>query len=184
MPLQNGARPASAEASGAARTRTRRRLADGLIGLSSLAIVTVYAVGYVNTSSSASVTDLAGVTPVAPAASQQQATVQPAVPRANGANPTPVPALNISYKDGTYVGRGTSRHGDIEATVVVKDGKIVSANVSRCLTRYACSYVDPLVKEMVSRQAVPVSHISGATDSSQAYKQAVSAALNKAAALS
>jgi uncharacterized protein with FMN-binding domain len=37
---------------------------------------------------------------------------------------------------------------------------------------------------MVSRQAVPVSHISGATDSSQAYKQAVSAALNKAAALS
>ena len=163
--------------------KKRRRLADGLIGLSSLAIATVYAVGYLNTDSHASSAGLAGP-PGAPTTAPAQAAAPSRNSQPPAATPTRAPALNISYKDGTYTGRGTSRHGDIEATVIVSGGKIVSANVSRCLTRYSCSYVQPLVSETVTRQTVPVDHISGATDSSQAYRQAVSSALSKAAALS
>jgi uncharacterized protein with FMN-binding domain len=163
----------------------RRRLADGLIGLSSVAIATVYAVGYLKTDSGSHLDNLAGVQPATPTAQPQvfgpQRQTQPAAtPRASSG----AQGQTISYQDGTYTGMGTSRHGNIEATVVVQGGKIVSASVSRCLTRYSCSYVSQLVSETVSRQAVPVSHISGATDSSQAYKQAVQNALAKAAALS
>ena len=84
------------------------------------------------------------------------------------------------YRDGTYVGMGTSRHGTIQATVVIKDGKISSASISRCMTRYPCSYVDRLVNEVVASQAVPVDHVSRATDSSNAFKQAVAQAIAEA----
>jgi uncharacterized protein with FMN-binding domain len=177
----------------------RRRLADGLIGLSAIAIATVYGVGYINTSSahgtpapvtaSRSQQDPPASAPSlqqAPASSQAQA---PSAAQGPSVQPTRTPSnqtsgSNISYKDGTYTGRGSSRHGDIEATVVVKDGQIVSANVSRCMTRYSCSYVSPLVNLVLSRQVVPTEHISGATDSSNAYKHAIQNALQGAAALS
>ncbi len=97
------------------------------------------------------------------------------------ATPTRSPLSQGAYRDGSYVGQGTSRHGDIEATVVINDGKIASARISRCMTRYPCSDVNPLVSEVVAHQAVPVDHVSGATDSSTAFKQAVKAALAKAA---
>ena len=54
------------------------------------------------------------------------------------ATPPPAPAAPL-YKDGTYRGWGTSRHGDIQAAVVDQDGRIVSAMISQCLTRYSCS---------------------------------------------
>jgi hypothetical protein len=76
----------------------------------------------------------------------------------------------------------TSPSVGMEVTVVIKDQKIVSAAVSQCGTRYSCDKVDTLTRLTVSRQAVPVDHVSGATDSSNAYKQAVAAALAKARA--
>jgi uncharacterized protein with FMN-binding domain len=94
--------------------------------------------------------------------------------------PTPTVAKAGQYRDGTYVGQGFSRHGGIEATVVIAGGKIASADISNCSTRYPCSDVDPLIPEVVSRQAAPVHHISGATDSSNAYHDAVIKALAQA----
>ncbi|HEY8766686.1 MAG TPA: FMN-binding protein [Dehalococcoidia bacterium] len=85
-----------------------------------------------------------------------------------------------SYRDGTFVATGTSRHGDIQATVVIQNGKIISANVSACGTRYPCSDVNALVREVASRQSAPVDHVSGATDSSRAYTGAIQNALAKA----
>ena len=102
--------------------------------------------------------------------------------------PTPRPAAPSqqqqagTYRDGTFTGLGTSRHGNIEATVVIKGGKIVSATVTSCQTRFPCSWVSPLVTEVVSRQSAPVDYVSGATDSSRAYRQAVSNALARAGA--
>jgi uncharacterized protein with FMN-binding domain len=172
-----------------AKRRARRgRVADSLIGLSSLAIASVYAVGYLHTSAADSAGLLAGTSPAAASAS---ATLGPPVPtpqvltgRPPQSTATPRPAASVApvqaaYTDGTFLGRGTSRHGDIEATVVINGGKIVSASVSTCLTRYSCSEVNALVREALQRQGVPVNHISGATDSSNAYKQAVAAALAK-----
>ena len=75
---------------------------------------------------------------------------------------------------------GTSRHGDIEATVVIKNGKIVSADVSDCGTRYPCLDVNPLIDEVVKIQSSPVHYMSGASDSSKAYTAAVKSALAQA----
>jgi uncharacterized protein with FMN-binding domain len=103
-----------------------------------------------------------------------------AVPSSPVPSPTASPTRSSGYKDGTYVAVGGSRHGSIEVTVVIQNGKIVSAAVSNCGTRYPCSDVAPLVKSVVSQQAVPVNHVSGATDSSGAYNTAVSKALAQA----
>src|SRR5579883_1155356 len=40
------------------------------------------------------------------------------------------------WRDGTYKGWGFSRHGNIEATVIIAGGRIESAVISQCRTRY------------------------------------------------
>ena len=90
-------------------------------------------------------------------------------------------AATGKYKDGSYVGLGRSRHGNIEATVVVQGGKIVSAKISQCLTRYPCSMIAALPGEVVAQQSAAVDFVSGATDSSTAFQQAVANALAKGA---
>ena len=84
------------------------------------------------------------------------------------------------YKDGTYSGWGTSRHGDIQATVMVKDGKIVGAVISECLTQYSCSWISALPQQVLDRQSAEVDYVSGATQSANAFYSAVVNALKKA----
>ena len=136
--------------------RKRRRITDGLIGLSSAAVLAVYGMGYLATQHTFTLASNGNL-----AASQTAAALQ-------------------QHRDGTFVATGTSRHGDIQATVVIQNGKIISADVSACGTRYPCSDVNALVSEAVSRQSAPVDHVSGATDSSRAYTQAIQNALAKA----
>jgi uncharacterized protein with FMN-binding domain len=122
--------------------------------------------------------------PVEPTPAIEQAAPPPPPPPA----PTPVPATapappavhQSQYKDGTYSGWGTSRHGNIEATVVIQDGRIASAEISQCRTRYPCSWVSQLPGQVVSRQAPNVDYVSGATQSVNAYYGAVVEALSKA----
>jgi uncharacterized protein with FMN-binding domain len=83
-------------------------------------------------------------------------------------------------KDGTYTGWGTSRHGDIQATVQIKDGKIVFAAITECLTRYSCSWIAALPPQVLARQSPEVDFVSGATESTNAFYYAVVQALNKA----
>jgi len=93
---------------------------------------------------------------------------------------TSAPATTALYKDGTYTGTGTSRHGNISASVVVQGGKIVSAAITQCGTRYPCSDIASLPGQVVTRQSATVNFVSGATDSSQAYRGAIQNALAKA----
>lgn len=85
-----------------------------------------------------------------------------------------------AYKDGTYTGWGTCRHGDIQATVVVASGRITSATISQCLTRYPCSWIEALPPQVVQRQSAEVDYVSGATQSADAFYGAVADALSKA----
>jgi uncharacterized protein with FMN-binding domain len=106
--------------------------------------------------------------------------------------PTPAPAADTAaaqpekqekpraLKDGLYLGWGTSRHGDIEAAVEIKEGKIASAFISQCLTRYSCSWIAPLPPQVVKRQSPEVDFVSGATESTNAFYYAVVEALKKA----
>ena len=93
--------------------------------------------------------------------------------------PPPAPAAP-KYKDGTYLGWGTSRHGDIQASVVIADGRIASATIAQCLTRYSCSVIAKLPPQVAERQSPEVDYVSGATQSTDAFYYAVVDALSKA----
>lgn len=114
--------------------------------------------------------------PAAPPAAPPAAA--PAAPPA--AAPAAKPAAKTTYKDGVYLGRGTSRHGDIEAMVEITNGRITNAVISQCLTRYSCSWIAVLVPQVVARQSAEVDYVSGATVSSDAFYYAVLQALAQA----
>jgi uncharacterized protein with FMN-binding domain len=103
----------------------------------------------------------------APPAAEQKPEAPPAAPRA-------------LWKDGTYTGWGYSRHGNIEAQVVIEGGRIASATISQCRTRYSCSVIDRLPTQVAQRQSPDVDYVSGATQSADAFYGAVVAALEKA----
>jgi uncharacterized protein with FMN-binding domain len=111
--------------------------------------------------------------PVVP--SREASTAQPAV-----APPAAKPPRQYKYKEGTFLGWGYSRHGDIQASVVIKAGQIISAEIERCQTRYPCSWIMDLPGQAVTRQSSDVDVISGASESSYAYSDAVMDALSKA----
>jgi uncharacterized protein with FMN-binding domain len=115
---------------------------------------------------------LANASPVALAAVQQTLGGLPAGLSA--------PPAKAKYLDGTYTGWGTCRHGDIQAKVVIADGKIASAGISQCLTRYSCSWISPLPPQVITRQSPETDFVSGATDSTNAYYFAVVEALSQA----
>jgi uncharacterized protein with FMN-binding domain len=85
------------------------------------------------------------------------------------------------YKDGTHRGWGTSRHGDIEAQVTIVNGRITSATISQCMTRWPCSWIEALPGQVVARQSAETDYVSGATQSTNAFYYAVVQALGKAA---
>ena len=91
----------------------------------------------------------------------------------------PAPATP-AWKDGTYTGWGYSRHGNIEAAVVIENGRIASATISQCRTRYSCSVIDKLPPQVAQRQNPDVDYVSGATQSADAFYGAVVEALSKA----
>jgi uncharacterized protein with FMN-binding domain len=111
------------------------------------------------------------------------ATVPPPVPVTPPVDPKPAEpahAVKPLLRDGTYSGWGTSRHGDIQATIVIDNGRITSASISQCLTRYSCSWIAELIPQVAQRQSADVDYVSGATQSSNAFYYAVLEALAKA----
>jgi uncharacterized protein with FMN-binding domain len=91
----------------------------------------------------------------------------------------PAPAAPV-WKDGTYLGWGTSRHGDIQASVVIEGGRIASATIAQCWTRYSCSVIANLPPQVAQRQSPEVDFVSGATQSANAFYYGVVDALSKA----
>jgi len=185
--------------------RNRQKLAaNRLMALGGAVVVAVYAAGYARTEpqarlaeqAAAAFTQHASVTSPAQAASASAATTtpssvaasqapdastggaaEPSASTAQGASSSPA---TTGYKDGTYTATGWGPHGPIQVTVVIRGGRIASANVTACGTTYSCAYVQPLVDEVIQRQGPPVDYVSRATASSIAYYQAVTQALAQA----
>jgi uncharacterized protein with FMN-binding domain len=109
--------------------------------------------------------------PVAATTSQDQP-AEPATP----ANET----TQVRYKDGSYLGWGTCPHGEMQVHVVVQGGRIVSAEIVQCLTRYTCTWIGDLTGKVVRQQGPVVDVVSGASESSNAYHDAVAEALSQA----
>jgi uncharacterized protein with FMN-binding domain len=124
--------------------------------------------------------------PVAPSAQPSavgEATAPVPVAQAPAPAPTPAPVPQVveaAFTDGTYYGWGSCRHGDIQAAVTILEGKITEARVERCLTRYSCSWVTPIPPRILARQGTTYDYVSGATESSDAFQDAVAEALSKA----
>jgi uncharacterized protein with FMN-binding domain len=127
-------------------------------------------------------------TPTAPSSPAEAPVSQAPAPQPATApsaeSPAPAPAAKREeidgYRDGVFYGWGTSRHGDIQASVEIKGGRIVGAYISQCLTRYSCSWVSMLPGQVVSRQSAEVDYVSGATQSSNAFYYAIVEALKQA----
>jgi uncharacterized protein with FMN-binding domain len=117
--------------------------------------------------------------PTAPTPAAQTTNATPADVDTKAAEPPAAPpvARQAQYKDGTYFGWGYSRHGDIQASVAVQDGRIVAAQITQCLTRYSCDVIDTLPSQVISRQNAFVDLISGATESANAFSNAIYRAL-------
>ena len=86
----------------------------------------------------------------------------------------------VFKKDGTFLGWGYSAHGDIQASVEIQNGRIVSAVIAQCNTRYSCDVIDKLPPQVAARQSADVDYVSGATESANAFYDAVVDALSKA----
>jgi len=105
----------------------------------------------------------------------ETAPVAPTAPSVPVAPPQPL------YKDGSYLGWGSCRHGQIQVEVVIQAGKIASAEIAQCLTRYSCSVIRNTPSQLVARQNPDaIDNVSGATQSVDAYYYAVTAALKEA----
>jgi uncharacterized protein with FMN-binding domain len=115
--------------------------------------------------------------PIAPPEPLPQ--VAPVIAPPPASPPAPAPA-KPAWKDGTYTGWGYSRHGNIEAAVVIEGGRIASASISQCRTRYSCDVIDKLIPQVAQRQSPDVDYVSGATQSADAFYGAVVEALSKA----
>lgn len=83
-------------------------------------------------------------------------------------------------KDGTYEGTGAGRNGDINVSVVVKDGKVTSITIesSKEDKPYMDKAENAVINEIISNQSLDVPTVSGATMSSNGIIDAVADALD------
>jgi uncharacterized protein with FMN-binding domain len=174
-----------------AERRPVRKIANSLVTASGAAALAVYTAGYTRTESASrqfarSVAERRVASVSARVASVQdgldaKVTLFPAGDLTAPDRPAgAAPAAPKVWKDGTYRGWGFSPHGNIEAAVTIEGGRIVSAVISQCRTRYSCAVIDTLPPEVVQRQSPNVDYVSGATQSADAFFEAVVAALDKA----
>lgn len=103
------------------------------------------------------------------------------------ATPTPTPQLAGAYKDGTYTGSAADAfYGYIQVQAVISGGKLTDVVFLRYpndrgesveINRQAMPY---LKQEAIAAQSALVNVVSGATDSSVAFRQSLSSALAQA----
>lgn len=90
------------------------------------------------------------------------------------------PTTRGLYRDGVFTGWGDSIHGRVQATVTIRRGRIISAQIAKCRMRYPCSMIAALPPQVEERQSAAVDLVTGATQSAEAFSQAVDAALAQA----
>jgi len=137
-----------------------------------------------------------------PSATQPQATtgtsanVQPQAPKqpvktkpAPAPVPTPVPAPKPKglYADGSYIGSvADAYYGNIQVQVAISGGKIADVSFlqypnDRSTSRYINSQAMPILKsEAIQSQNANVNTVSGASDTSAAFRQSLAVALSQA----
>ncbi len=91
------------------------------------------------------------------------------------------PNVEVEYKDGTYEGEAEGFGGVVRVSVVIEDGKIKSVEIlshSETPEYYERAYA--VIAEIVANNTPDVDSVSGATVTSDAIKEAVFNAIEKA----
>lgn len=98
------------------------------------------------------------------------------------------PASQGAYRDGIYTGTSANAYyGNVQVQVTVANGKITDVTFlnypqDRGTSRSINSYAMPqLMQEAIAAQSANVNGVSGASDTSAAFKQSLSSALSQAA---
>ncbi|HLZ27122.1 MAG TPA: FMN-binding protein [Chloroflexota bacterium] len=142
-----------------------KKIPRRLVALSSSAVAAIYFAGLL-TSRAAIDTQSAVAASVAPT------TVSSAASSAS---------VSSGYQDGTFTGTGSGKFGSITVSVSTSGGKITSVQITKVATTFPASQIASLPAQVVQRQTASVNAVSGATASTQAFKQAVQQALVQAA---
>lgn len=100
--------------------------------------------------------------------------------------PTPKPSASGTYKDGSYVGSASYAYtGTIQVTTIIRSGKIAEvqvtdASASRTSKQINADAIPTLKTETIQAQSANVNAVSGATYTTAAYIESLTAALAKA----
>ncbi len=89
-------------------------------------------------------------------------------------------ATSSNYRDGVYVATGASIFGDVTVAVKIQQHKIANVQITATTTSYSESWIDGLPAQALARQGANVDTVSGASYSSQAFRDAVQQALQQA----
>jgi uncharacterized protein with FMN-binding domain len=156
------------------------------IALCSTAIAAVYAAGYMTTETQASMAQPKPLPQVQVGSNGGQSqdsasdSSAPSSAPSYSVPPSSVPSPASLYKDGTYTGMGSNRRGYIQVTVTIKKDKITDVTISDFAMHYSESDVVGLPSEVLQNQSANVQNVSGATYSTQAFVDAVQAAISQA----
>ncbi len=103
--------------------------------------------------------------------------------------PTTTSTNGALYKDGSYTGSvADAQWGNIQVKAIIQNGKITDVQFlqypnERNRSVMINNYADPqLTSEAIQAQSANVDIVSGATDTSEAFSQSLSAALSQAKA--
>jgi uncharacterized protein with FMN-binding domain len=118
--------------------------------------------------------------PVAPTAVPTTAATTTTAASATATTSTAV----STFANGTYSGTGTSRFGNVNVSVTISGDKITNVQITSVTTKYPASRIAYLPAQVMQSQTANVNVVTGATYSSQAFKQAVQQALAQALAAS
>ena len=140
-----------------------KKLPRRLVALSASAVAAVYFAGLLSTRA------------VADGATTVSAPTLASTPIA-----TATSVASVAYADGTFSGTGSSRFGNVTVSVTTAAGRITNVQITRVTTSYPVSRIASLPAQVVQSQSATINSVSGATYSSQAFKQAVQAALSQA----
>ncbi|WP_261808149.1 FMN-binding protein [Paenibacillus sp. N3.4] len=131
------------------------------VALCSTAIGAIYASGYFSTETQATLQQ------------QSQPVSQIQIQAANSPSKS-------QYKNGTFYGEGSNRRGSIQVAVSIKNDKITDVEISHFAMHYSERDVALLPQEVLQKQSAQVQNVSGATYSTQSFKDAVLDALSQA----
>ena len=91
-------------------------------------------------------------------------------------------ASDTVYKDGSYTGTGKGRGGDMEVTVTITDGKIsdIVVNSHAESSDIGAPALDKLIQNAIAANSAEIDGASGATMTSDGFREAVAQVLAKA----